>query len=123
MARILLIEDNVEVAKVFAEALEEAGHTVDLAAAAYGAVQRACRHMPDLVLMDLMLQGANGAVAALALKGLGSLAPVICVTGGQMAIDDDVMVRAGFAKIMKKPLFASDLLAEVEHWLTLPDAV
>lgn len=117
MKNILIIEDNDEVAAVFEAILTDAGYSVERSAAAYGAVLRALKTPFDLVLMDLLLQGANGAVAALALRGLGFTGPIIIVTGGAMPIDQAAYDRAGFTGRLLKPVLPSELLAEVARQL------
>lgn len=117
--RILVIDDNDDVAAVFVDALTTAGFEVDRSAAAYGAVLRAVKHHYDLVLMDLLLQGANGAVAALALRGLGVEAPIVVITGGLMPIDEEVYARARFAGRLLKPVLPSEIVAEVRRQLGL----
>lgn len=118
--RILIIDDNDDVAALYAEILTSDGFEVDRTAAAYGAVLRAMSHRYDLVIMDLLLQGTNGAVAALALRGLGVTAPIIVITGGLMPIDDRVYAAANFAGRMLKPVLLDELISEVRRQLGLP---
>jgi CheY-like chemotaxis protein len=120
MARILIVDDSDEVAEVYREILTLSGYEVDRSAAAYGALQRAVRHDYDLVIMDLLLQGANGAVTALALRGLGpphDTVPIIVITGGLMPIDEALYKRANFCGRMLKPVLPVELLTEIEKHL------
>lgn len=125
MARILVIEDNDQVAALYADALLQEGHAVDRTMAAYGAVQRCVGTRYDLVIMDLMLQGANGAVGGLAIRGLGlstgwewaQAVPILVISGLQMPIDQEVYDRVGFAGQMLKPVHLHELVAEVEKQL------
>ena len=117
MANILLVEDNDDVAALYVDVLEREGHKVHRAAAAYGALLRAVRVNYDLVIMDLLLQGANGAVATFALRGLGLKAPILVVTGGAMPIDRELVERAGFAGVLLKPVKIDELVAEVNRQL------
>lgn len=118
MANILIVDDNDEVAEIFSELLEGEGHHVERAAAAYGAVLRALKTPPAVVIMDLLLQGANGAVAALALRGIGVTCPIVVVTGGLMPIDERVYELAGFSGRLLKPVKPSELLDEVRRRLS-----
>ena len=117
MANILIVDDNDEVAALFQAILEEAGHKVDRAPAAYGAILRAVRMTYDIVVMDLLLIGANGAVTALALRGLGMMGPILVITGGAMPIDKAVYDRAGFAGKLLKPVTPAELVSEVQKAL------
>jgi CheY-like chemotaxis protein len=119
VAHVLIIDDNDQVAELVKEALAGGGHTSERAAAAYGACLRAMHSHFDMVLMDLLLQGANGAVAALALRGLGYDGPILVVTGNLMPIDQGLYDRAGFAGKLLKPFKLEELLAEVEKFTAL----
>jgi CheY-like chemotaxis protein len=126
MANILIVEDNPDVAAIFAEILKDEGHKVETVAAAYGAIIKAIRVPFDLILMDLLLQGSNGAVTSLALRGLGGSyenVPIIVITGGMMPLEQDVYDRARFAGRMLKPVLPKELIAEVDKHLnkTMPE--
>ena len=117
MARILVVEDNDEVAAYLQDMLTSAGYESERSAAAYGAVIRMLRTPFDLVLMDLLLQGANGAVLTLALRGLGFTGPVIVITGGLMPLEKDVVEACHFAGRLLKPALPKDILPEIERAL------
>lgn len=121
--RILVIDDNDEVASIFREVLVNAGFEVDRAASAYGAIIRAVHNHYDLVLMDLLLQETNGAVTALALRGLGMVdTPIVVITGGLLPIDEEVYAHARFASKLLKPVLPSEILAEIRRQLGItPD--
>ncbi len=117
MANILIVEDNDDVATIYQALLEAHGHYVERAAAAYGAIIRASKTDFDLVIMDLLLQGANGAVAALALRGMGLKVPIIVLTGNLMPIDPEIYKRAGFSGKLLKPVRPDELLGEISKQL------
>src|SRR5215469_6004774 len=64
--RVLIVEDEGIIAMYLAMLVEDFGHTVcGTAESAYGAVEQADDHHPDLVLMDLRLaNGSSGIDAA-----------------------------------------------------------
>jgi PAS domain S-box-containing protein len=64
MAKILIVEDEVIVAWDIKETLEKLGHTVvDLAISGAEAIQSATNDRPDLVLMDIRLDGEMDGIA------------------------------------------------------------
>lgn len=65
-AKILVVEDDPNVATVLEARLESFGHTVcDIANTGSKAIATALRHHPDLILMDILLEGdMNGIEAA-----------------------------------------------------------
>lgn len=118
MAHVLIIDDDDLVSELIKGILEEAGHTSDRAAAAYGATLRMLSSHYDLVLMDLLLQGANGAVAALALRGMGYLGPIVVVSGNTMPINTNLYDLARFNGRVLKPFKGDELVAEVNRQLS-----
>ncbi len=91
-ARILVVEDDANVAVVLEARLEAFGYRVcEIARSGPGAIRSAVRHSPDLVLMDIMLEGEmNGIEAA---EGIGAQidVPIIFLT---CLNDDRIMDRA-----------------------------
>ena len=119
MAVILVIEDDDQVATLITDIVALSGHTTDRAAAAYSGclrmLQSGCSY--DLVIMDLLLQGADGAIAALALRGLGYNGPILVVTGNLVPIDVGLYTAAKFAGRMLKPFGIEELRAEIDRQL------
>lgn len=60
MSHILLIEPNTLLARSYTQALSHAGHTVDHALGAQGAIDAADKRLPDIVILELQLPQHNG---------------------------------------------------------------
>src|SRR5689334_17929447 len=60
MARVLVVEDNVELAATIEQILELADYDVLIARNGQDAIDVARRELPDLVLMDVMLPVRSG---------------------------------------------------------------
>jgi len=60
MATILLIEDDVLLADCYVRWLASAGHKIQHVPDAQSAINAADEHRPDLILLDMLLPGANG---------------------------------------------------------------
>ncbi|HEX5718941.1 MAG TPA: response regulator, partial [Thermoanaerobaculia bacterium] len=58
--RILLIEDEPDIAEVLQYNLEKEGFQVELAARGDAGLEAVRRESPDLILLDLMLPGLDG---------------------------------------------------------------
>lgn len=134
MARILVVEDENEVAAIFIDALTAAGHEAERSATAYGSVLRIVHGAVfDLILMDISLRGlsnddpldarreeklqANGIVLTMALRWLGVNVPIIIVTGGVTRVDKEMVDRAKIDGILIKPVVPRDLLPEIARHL------
>ena len=59
-ARVLLVEDNVDLAEGLATVLEIQGHEVRVAHEALAAVESARSSIPDVILLDIGLPGMSG---------------------------------------------------------------
>lgn len=60
MSRVLLIEPDHLLAKNTCRALKRAGHTVDWSVEPQAAVNLADTHIPDVVIIDMLLAGRSG---------------------------------------------------------------
>jgi CheY-like chemotaxis protein len=91
-ARILVVEDDKNVAAVLEARLESFGHEVcAIAASGQTAIDSALRLKPDIILMDILLEGEmNGIEAAERIKAQSDV-PIIFLT---CLNDPDVLARA-----------------------------
>lgn len=104
--RVLLVEDNADVAEVLADLLTELGHTVERVATGAEALGAFDRSLPDLVLLDLGLPDVAGHDLARLLRGLpGGEGPVlVAVTGWGSEADVADSAAAGIDVHLVKPV-------------------
>lgn len=119
MAAILLLEDDDQVAQLVCDIGETMGHAIDRSATAYDAVLKmhAANLQYALVIVDLLLHGANGIAGALALRGLGYAGPIIVTTGNLLPIHQAVYDSVGFSGRLLKPFTLDDLKNEITKQL------
>lgn len=60
MARILVVEDEKDLAELMVYNLREAGHQTEISSTGAGALAKASTFKPDVVLLDLMLPDISG---------------------------------------------------------------
>jgi len=113
--KILIVEDVIIVAMDMKDKLERMGFdVVDMAASGEEAIEKAHRLMPDLILMDIMLDGdINGIEAAQEIRDTLSI-PVIYTTA---LSGEDVIERAQITDpygYLIKPIEEKDLLISIE---------
>ena len=112
--RILIVEDEVFVAMDAEAILRSAGYeVVGTAASADDAVAKAGRLAPDLVLMDIRLNGRrDGIDAAVEIMQKFKL-PVIFVTANVDPVTDARALQAKPLAVVSKPFTTASLLAAV----------
>jgi two-component system, response regulator PdtaR len=80
-ATILVVEDDINVAAVMEARLESFGYNVcDIARTGLKAIEGQARHRPDLVLMDILLEGDMNGIEAAEQISAKSDVPIIFVT-------------------------------------------
>lgn len=114
--RVLIIEDNSDVAEALRQCLELDGHEVEVAYTGKEGLDKAQRRCPDIVLCDLGLPGLNGYELARRLRADKALGATYLVAISGYAQQEDVAaaLAAGFDEHLPKPLSTArltDLLA------------
>jgi len=114
--RILLIEDNADLAYGLRNNLEIEGYQVEVAGDGAKGLTRARAAKPDLVILDLMLPGMDGFRVLRALRddgGTGEM-PVLILTARGEEADKVRGLRLGADDYVTKPFGVLELLARVE---------
>ena len=117
MSRILVIEDNEDLAFGLRNNLEVEGHTVDVACDGVVGLSRAEATDPDLVILDLMLPQLDGFHVLRALRERGDATPVLILTARGEETDKVRGLRLGADDYVTKPFGLLELLARVEALL------
>lgn len=113
--RILLADDHALVRQGTRELLEREGDLEVVAEAGNGeeAVQLACEHWPDIVLMDIAMPKLNGIEATRQIKASQPKVSVLVLT----AYDDDqyifALLEAGAAGYLLKNVGADELIVAI----------
>jgi len=116
--RILVIEDNPDLAYGLRNNLEIEGYEVEVAKDGTRGLSRA-RAMPnpDLVVLDLMLPGMDGFRVLRALREEGHGMPVLILTARGEEADKVRGLRLGADDYVTKPFGVLELLARIEALL------
>jgi DNA-binding response OmpR family regulator len=116
MARIVLVEDDVEIRRLVADALAAQGHDVESAAAALDGLELSVKGKPDLVVMDLGLPDLDGTELLRMIRAVSEV-PIIVITARGA---DEVVVRtldSGADDYLVKPFSVAQLEARVRALL------
>lgn len=114
MTRILVVEDNADLAYGLQNNLEIEGYEVELAADGPQGLTRAREGRPDLMLLDLMLPGTDGFRVLKTLRDEGFAFPVLILTARGEEADKVRGLKLGADDYVTKPFGVLELLARVE---------
>jgi two-component system, OmpR family, alkaline phosphatase synthesis response regulator PhoP len=113
MSRILVVEDNENLAYGLATSLELDGHEAEIAGTGRRGLERARQWSPDLVILDLMLPEMDGYRVLKALREDGDTVPVLILTAKGEEADKVLGFRIGADDYVTKPFGMLELLARV----------
>jgi len=117
MPRILIVEDNTDLACGLRNNLEIEGYQVNVAEDGPQGLAEAQRRPPDLMILDLMLPGADGFRVLKTLRGAGARFPVLILTARGEESDKVRGLKLGADDYVTKPFGVLELLARVEALL------
>jgi len=119
MARILVIEDNVDNLRLMTYLLEAFGHSVVTAGDGPEGLRRAESENPDLIICDVHLPGIDGHEVARLLKSDPARAatPLLAVTALAMVGDRERVLQGGFDGYLSKPIEPQLFVRQVEEFL------
>ena len=118
--RILLVEDEVDIALVLQARLEAAGYEVHTEASGAVALSYAAEHRPDLVILDIKLPDLGGHDVCRELRKLyeRSELPVLMFTGLDGPMDDIPGFVAGADRYLSKRAEPAELFQVIEELLS-----
>ncbi|MEX2572346.1 MAG: response regulator transcription factor [Gemmatimonadota bacterium] len=117
MSRILVVEDNANLAYGLATTLELEGHSVLIAETGPHGLRLARDESPDLIILDLMLPGMDGYRVLKQLREEGIETSVIFLTARGEEADKVMGFRLGADDYVTKPFGMLELLARVNAHL------
>ena len=112
--RILLIEDDQDVARHVSRGLKESGHVVDIAENGIDGFSLANEENYDVLVIDRMLPRLDGLTLIENLRSRNNLTPVLILSALGELEDRIIGLRAGGDDYLPKPFAFEELLARVE---------
>jgi DNA-binding response OmpR family regulator len=130
MSRVLVVEDDKDIADLIVHYLQKAGHVVDTLGSGALVQPRVSSTRPDLIVLDLMLPGMDGMQVCEALRHEPATAaiPIIMLTARGEEADRIAGLELGADDYVTKPFSPKELVARVAALLrrsqrTAPDDV
>ena len=123
MAKILIVEDEINIARFLQLELKHEGYEVDTANDGRLGLQKALEGRFDLILLDIMLPGLSGIEVCRRVR-MESKVPIIMLTAKDDVTDKVAGLDMGADDYMTKPFAIEELLARIRVALnrnTAPD--
>lgn len=119
MARILVIEDEVDVTKVLEKRLRDGGHEPLIANESSKGVEMAHSVKPDAIILDLMLPAGGGLSILRGLKLSPDTRdiPVIILTGVRNEQVKANVIKEGAEAYVQKPYEPAELMIVIKNAL------
>ncbi len=115
MSRILVVEDDADIASLIVHYLAPAGHESEVVANGSDALPAARKRPPDLIILDRMLPGLDGLEICRALRAdadLGAV-PILMLTARAEEVDRIAGFETGADDYVTKPFSPKELVARI----------
>ena len=115
MSRILVVEDDADIASLIVHYLSPAGYDSEVVATGSDALAAARRRPPDLIILDRMLPGLDGLEICRALRADVELAtvPILMLTARAAEVDRIAGFETGADDYVTKPFSPKELVARI----------
>jgi DNA-binding response OmpR family regulator len=122
--RILIVEDEAGLAEALKKGLELKGYAVDWLGSGEEARTRILlyRNEYDLIILDLMLPGTDGATICRDARAQGVTTPIIVLTARDEAEQKIDLLNLGADDYMVKPFAFDELVARITAVLRRPES-
>ena len=119
--RVLLIEDDVTIARLLKEGLEDESYAVDVANDGSEGYRTAAADDYDVIILDIMLPEMNGYEVCQALRNDGNKTPILMLTARDAERDIVEGLDTGADDYLAKPFSFDVLLARIRALLRRPN--
>ena len=114
METILLVDDEASIVSLAQMYLAREGFHIESALDGLTALDLAARIQPALIILDVMLPGADGFEVCRRLRGAGNQVPIIMLTARDEDIDKILGLELGADDYLTKPFNPRELVARVK---------
>ena len=119
--RVLLIEDDVTIARLLKEGLEDESYAVDVVNDGSEGYRTAAADDYDVIILDVMLPGMNGYEVCRSLRNDGNKTPILMLTARDTERDIVEGLDTGADDYLAKPFSFDVLLARIRALLRRPN--
>ena len=123
MAKILLVEDELDLSGAVTQWLADEYHLVEHVSNGNEALEKLAAVSYDLILLDWMLPGLSGIDVCKAYRKQGGIAPVIMLTAKKSLLSKEVGLDSGADDYLTKPFHLRELSARIRALLRRPQTL
>ena len=122
--KILIVDDEPNIASMLADVLTDAGYDIDTADNGRDALDAVHRDPPDLMLLDVQMPVLDGFAVASRLKADPATAtiPIIMLSAMEGRGARVIGLESGAEEYLSKPFDQAELLARVRNLLSLRES-
>ena len=124
MSKVLVVEDNELNMKLFHDLLSILKCEVIATRSGSNALELCINNMPDLILMDIQLDGISGIDIIREVKSDSKLKniPVVAISAYAMKNEEVRILQSGCDKYLSKPMSIEDFMATVKYYLNIENS-
>jgi DNA-binding response OmpR family regulator len=112
--KVLVIEDDNDIAQLVMLHLKDAGHEVTVAHDGKAGLQLALSNPYDLIILDLLLPGVDGLEICKRIRAESTYTPILMLTARSAELDRVLGLEIGADDYLTKPFSIRELLARVK---------
>lgn len=120
MARILLVEDDAEMARLMRGILSQDGHEIDVAGDGLAGLEVAARRPAELLLLDVGVPGIDGFEVCRRVRGRETAdwrTTIVMLTGRHDTASKLLAFSVGADDYLTKPVDIRELRSRVTRWI------
>jgi two-component system OmpR family response regulator len=121
--KILIVEDDPDIAQLISMHVTEAGYTVLRAGYGEQGLEEFERSRPDLVVLDIMLPGIDGLEVCKRIRRQDERIPVLMLTAKSTELDRVLGLELGADDYLTKPFSVVELMARIKALFRRVDAL
>jgi DNA-binding response OmpR family regulator len=114
--RIMVVDDDADLAALVAALLRDAGHVADVVSDPRRALAACAELWPDLVILDVMMPGVDGITLCRQIRQLSDV-PILFLSAKNGPSDRVIALRLGADDYVGKPFDTKELVTRVETLL------
>jgi CheY-like chemotaxis protein len=117
MAKILIVEDDLDLVETYTDLLEAHGHSITAVPRASEAIKIITQHKPAIIILDLNLPGEPGGLVINFIRGYKPVAntKIIVATGHPEMMSGANFIVSKVDAVLTKPVSNRQLLALIDE--------